>query len=424
MSHKFLRITNTTTGQGKYRTQNTYSGGIDQTLKYKNEEQLNATPSSWHCPGVRLGANSSLGDEGYWVELLTDGIKLKKWNGTSWADLATNFNAAAHSLVGTEYTLRVVQTSGGAFTIYKDGTSVLTYTDASPITTGYLGCSQLQSRCKWDDFSGTFTEGFEDVPAGTVASGSNVGIFYVVTLEAGTAEVIQTGYSIQASTTSLALTGQSANLLRNRKVFATATALTLTGQNLNFLRGYLVPASTTSFTLTGQNVEFPAWMVAQLTAFSATGQSINFKRKLIAKLRPMKVKATGPKTLLKHPRTMVAGPMAVTSAAPEIWFYPRRIHDMSRNNSIKRMSEVELVVDPEGYVIGVVQGGDRISYFPRTDEASASVGKMLWYAGVGSPQDVLAAPVGSVYTRTDGELGNTLYVKEYGGSTSDGWVLK
>jgi len=45
------------------------------------------------------------------------------------------------------------------------------------------------------------------------------------------------------------------------------------------------------------------------------------------------------------------------------------------------------------------------------------------HSGNGSPEGVLAAPVGSLYTRLDGGANTTLYVKESGvGNT--GWVAK
>jgi hypothetical protein len=44
--------------------------------------------------------------------------------------------------------------------------------------------------------------------------------------------------------------------------------------------------------------------------------------------------------------------------------------------------------------------------------------------GSGSPQGVVAAPVGSTYRRTDGGTGTSFYVKETGTTTSSGWVAK
>ena len=45
------------------------------------------------------------------------------------------------------------------------------------------------------------------------------------------------------------------------------------------------------------------------------------------------------------------------------------------------------------------------------------------YSGAGSPENVVIAPVGSLYSRTDGGAGTTLYVKESGASKT-GWVAK
>jgi hypothetical protein len=52
-----------------------------------------------------------------------------------------------------------------------------------------------------------------------------------------------------------------------------------------------------------------------------------------------------------------------------------------------------------------------------------SSGTVIWTSGFGSPEGVVAAPVGSLYTRTNGGAGSTLFVKETGvGDT--GWVAK
>jgi hypothetical protein len=45
------------------------------------------------------------------------------------------------------------------------------------------------------------------------------------------------------------------------------------------------------------------------------------------------------------------------------------------------------------------------------------------YSGTGSPLNVLVAPVGSLYRRTDGGANTTLYVKE-SGTDASGWVAK
>ena len=47
----------------------------------------------------------------------------------------------------------------------------------------------------------------------------------------------------------------------------------------------------------------------------------------------------------------------------------------------------------------------------------------FWYSGAGSPEGVVSAPVGSLYSRTDGGAGTSLYVKE-SGTGNTGWVAK
>jgi hypothetical protein len=64
-----------------------------------------------------------------------------------------------------------------------------------------------------------------------------------------------------------------------------------------------------------------------------------------------------------------------------------------------------------------------------TDTAWATNGflygttRLQLVSGSGSPEGVVAAPVGSLYSRTDGGAGTTLYVKE-SGSANTGWIAK
>ena len=55
--------------------------------------------------------------------------------------------------------------------------------------------------------------------------------------------------------------------------------------------------------------------------------------------------------------------------------------------------------------------------------SEAWIGGTRWLSGSGSPESVITAPVGSIYTRTDGGAGTTLYVKE-SGTGNTGWVAK
>lgn len=50
-------------------------------------------------------------------------------------------------------------------------------------------------------------------------------------------------------------------------------------------------------------------------------------------------------------------------------------------------------------------------------------GDITWTSGAGSPEGVVTAPVGSLYSRTDGGLLTSLYVKQ-AGSGNTGWAGK
>lgn len=63
-------------------------------------------------------------------------------------------------------------------------------------------------------------------------------------------------------------------------------------------------------------------------------------------------------------------------------------------------------------------------YAIRGDGAmTVGAGGALWLSGSGSPEGVVTAVVGSLYTRTDGGASTTLYVKE-SGTGNTGWVAK
>jgi hypothetical protein len=51
------------------------------------------------------------------------------------------------------------------------------------------------------------------------------------------------------------------------------------------------------------------------------------------------------------------------------------------------------------------------------------VGTPIWTSAANSPEGVVTAPVGSLYTRTNGGAGTTLYIKE-SGTGNTGWVAK
>jgi len=58
------------------------------------------------------------------------------------------------------------------------------------------------------------------------------------------------------------------------------------------------------------------------------------------------------------------------------------------------------------------------------DHETGIINREIIFSGTGSPEGVVAASVGCLYIRTDGGAGTTLYVKETGGTTSNGWSAK
>jgi len=72
---------------------------------------------------------------------------------------------------------------------------------------------------------------------------------------------------------------------------------------------------------------------------------------------------------------------------------------------------------------GGVLGGNSAFQF---DKATGilTLGGLKIVTGTGDPSGVVAAPVGSLFLRSDGGTSTTLYVKETGTTTSSGWVAK
>lgn len=49
---------------------------------------------------------------------------------------------------------------------------------------------------------------------------------------------------------------------------------------------------------------------------------------------------------------------------------------------------------------------------------------MQFYSGKGTPEGVVGAPIGAIYSRIDGGTSTTLYVKESNDKGVTGWVAK
>lgn len=74
----------------------------------------------------------------------------------------------------------------------------------------------------------------------------------------------------------------------------------------------------------------------------------------------------------------------------------------------------------DGAVAEITADGDMIVYGGAFVHGDSGI---YWWVSSGSPEGVLSAPVGSMYSRTDGGTNTTLYVKE-SGTGNTGWVAK
>lgn len=72
--------------------------------------------------------------------------------------------------------------------------------------------------------------------------------------------------------------------------------------------------------------------------------------------------------------------------------------------------------------VGVKYNNLRIVTADKSIEFAGN-GSVIWRCGAGTPEAAVTAPVGSLYTRTDGGANTTLYVKE-SGTGNTGWVAK
>jgi hypothetical protein len=100
----------------------------------------------------------------------------------------------------------------------------------------------------------------------------------------------------------------------------------------------------------------------------------------------------------------------------------------STNAQIFRLYETDSGANDEYLELSAAAGTNLIR--PQaTGTGTASVVRyhttttVFWTSGSGSPESVVTAPIGSLYTRTDGGAGTTLYVKE-SGTGSTGWIAK
>lgn len=88
---------------------------------------------------------------------------------------------------------------------------------------------------------------------------------------------------------------------------------------------------------------------------------------------------------------------------------------------VKHISRIKTTLADDDWITGQEDGAGLGDMFRIT--ASDMLPDPLISSGTGSPEGVLAAPVGSLFTRTDGGEATTLYVKESGAGDT-GWVAK
>lgn len=81
----------------------------------------------------------------------------------------------------------------------------------------------------------------------------------------------------------------------------------------------------------------------------------------------------------------------------------------------------QLIMD-NGVSLGTASGGGRGTGTINADKYHAAT-SAFWSSGAGTPEGAVTAPVGSIFSRTDGGAATSLYVKESGAGNT-GWVGK
>ena len=79
-----------------------------------------------------------------------------------------------------------------------------------------------------------------------------------------------------------------------------------------------------------------------------------------------------------------------------------------------------------GYIKGQPFGDTTVwteREFEAVERSIESIVALNIFQGTGAPESVVEAPVGSLYLRTDGGAGTTLYVKQ-SGTGNTGWAAK
>jgi hypothetical protein len=100
------------------------------------------------------------------------------------------------------------------------------------------------------------------------------------------------------------------------------------------------------------------------------------------------------------------------------------------NNDIRLVNNT--ILNALGRTTGAISasGGATVNYDTSILQTNNYAGLLdaatitpTWYSGVGTPESVITANIGSIYVNTTGGAGVTLYVKE-SGTGNTGWIAK
>jgi hypothetical protein len=253
-----------------------HSGTFDQTWKVRFVAQNAGMTDLWNCPYIRWCQDATMSDSvGYYLQLMTDGYQLYK-NGTviwDYWDVPTGL-----PINGSEHTYRVKEVSGG-WEIYRDGSLLGTATDASKLTSGYIGFSSLECDSTFDDLSGTLTQDFESFTTGTTyTTGDTFGNLFAYSTASSVVSIEATGARVITVTpATFSVSTSNVNLNFGRKLTVTAASITWTRNSVNMAKGYTLTVTTSAVTWTRNNVNMIFGRLLSVTAagYTMTANVVN-----------------------------------------------------------------------------------------------------------------------------------------------------
>lgn len=187
-SYKKLRITSATDQYAFLRTTNQYSGDFTMTVTFTLVSQFQT--QSWNVPSIEWRQATDFGSgDGYKAVFMATGCQLQRAGNEIDANWGYGFT------FGVPHTVTITMT-GGTMTITEGGTTIISYTDSSPIASGYYGMDALCIQADYDEISCThFSDSFEGYSVGTTwdTAGQTFGPWTVGSPGGGTLQIISTG---------------------------------------------------------------------------------------------------------------------------------------------------------------------------------------------------------------------------------------